>query len=100
MNLTGGKTERRDYAWTALMGAVVIQAVKDTMSNDLVESLEALLWLCSDDIPLYLEAIGMSIDDPLKLLSNIRKSKYKLSGYDKRHENLWRPYERRIVETI
>lgn len=73
-NITGGKTEREE-GWVRLVSAILIQAIRDARSRDIFKSLEATMWLSSNDSQMFMEAAGIDLD-PLKLLSTgaLRKS--------------------------
>lgn len=73
--------------WRELGMAVLIQAIQDVRGNDEIIALDAALWLVSDDVPLWLEAVGLPDVDALKLITtgNARNAK-RLKG--------WRWHER------
>jgi len=68
--------------WCELGTAVLLQAVQDARGKDEVKALDAALWLVSDDLPLWLEAVGLPDADALKLITTgtARKVKY-LNGW-------------------
>jgi hypothetical protein len=69
-------------AWRELMAAVIVQAVEDTKSDETEKALDAALWLVSDDMPLWLEAVGLPDVDALKLVTSGRARKVKrLDGW-------------------
>lgn len=61
------------------MAAVIVQAVEDTKSKETEKALDAALWLVSDDVPLWLEAVGLPDLDALKLVTSGRARKVKTS---------------------
>ena len=71
--------EKPDPSYLRLISAVVVQAVKDARSPDLILALDASLWLAGPDAPLYLQAVGMGDADPIALLvgGRIRRSSWR-----------------------
>jgi hypothetical protein len=57
--------------YMALAAGVLVQAVRDLVSNHLVKQLDALVWLSTSEAQSYFSALGMS-DDPLGHV-NIKK---------------------------
>lgn len=69
MNEVGG--------WRELGIAVLIQAIQDAKSEDELKALDAALWLVSDDVPLWLEGVGLPDVDALKLVTTGKARKAK-----------------------
>lgn len=67
-----GHSNEVDPAYVRLIGAVLLQAVRDARAQDPFLSLDAVLWLAGPDAPLYLQAVGMADDDPIALLTGRR----------------------------
>ena len=63
--------------WRELGIAVLLQAVLDTRGEDEVRALDAALWLTSEDVPLWLEAVGLPDVDALKLITTGEARKVK-----------------------
>lgn len=66
--------------WKELMQAVVIQAVSDARSDKPEKALDAVLWLVSDDMPLWLEAVGLGDLDAVKLVTSGRARRVQVGG--------------------
>lgn len=52
--------------------AVIATAVKDAQDKDLVKALDAVMFLTGDDMPLWLDAIGLERADPIGLVTSGR----------------------------
>ena len=57
---------------TPLACAVIATAAKDAQGKDAVMALDAVLFLTGDDMPLWLEAIGLERADPIALVTSGR----------------------------
>lgn len=75
-----GHSDRRDPAWSQLMAAIFVQAVRDARGANLPQALDAVLWLSSPDAEIYLDAVGLDVD-PLALLTSGRALKLAKVGF-------------------
>ncbi len=65
---TLGHSQVIDISWRRLIAAVIARAVADLRNSDPVTALDALLFLTSDDFPLWTEAVGAPDIDMIQFL--------------------------------
>ncbi|HMN00183.1 MAG: hypothetical protein DYG87_03715 [Anaerolineae bacterium CFX3] len=69
----------REHDWRGLMSAVIVQAVEDAKSKETEKALDAALWLVSEDVPLWLEAVGLDCADTIQLVTSGKARKARTS---------------------
>lgn len=96
--------------WRELGIAVLLQAARDVNGNDELKALDAALWLVSDDVPLWLEAVGLPDVDAPKIVTT-GKMKRLEGGANRMSDDVLKVFEgltdsqvkelrRRILETL
>lgn len=55
---------------TPLACAVIATAVRDAQSKDIATALDAVMFLTGDDLPIWLDALGLEHVNPLKVLTS------------------------------
>lgn len=63
--------------------AVIATAAKDAQSKDAVKALDAVLFLTGDDMPIWLDALGLEHADPIALVTSGRLKNF---TFGKSHE--------------
>ena len=63
-------SEVSQEAYKALAVSVIVQAIKDLKDDNIVRSLDAALFLTGEDVPLWLEAVGMPDVDALAFVTS------------------------------
>ena len=69
------KCEKEGYK--ALAVSVIVQALKDLKDDNIARALDAALFLTGDDVPLWLEAVGMPDVDVLAFVTSGKARKLK-----------------------
>jgi hypothetical protein len=67
-----GSKKIHDATAKTFILAIIRQAILDLRSRDIVEKLDAFLWLTSDEFPLWSEALGVPDVDGFQILTSGR----------------------------